>query len=348
MRKRRAVRLTDYASCAGCAAKMSRGSLAEALEGLPSAADPDLLVGFDTADDAGVYRLSGRAAVVNTLDFFPPMVDDPFTFGQVAAANALSDIYAMGAMPRLAMNIVCFPKELPIDALRMILRGALEKVQEAGALLVGGHSIEDREVKYGLSVTGFAHPGRITTNSAARPGDILVLTKPVGVGIVTGALKAGRISQIDAAPAIESMTTLNRAASEVMVEAGVRACTDVTGFGLMGHALEMARGSGVSIEIDSSGVRLFPGARVLVKRRSLRPRTLTTNMASVMREAVADRVPEDIFMCLFDPQTSGGLLMSVAGDRLDALLAKLRARSVDPMVVGRVMERQNGFRIRVV
>lgn len=344
----RKIKLTEWASCAGCAAKLGQGSLMQVLRQLPPTLDPDLLVGIDTADDAGVYKVSDGLAVISTLDFFPPIVDDPFIFGQIAAANALSDIYAMGGAPRLAMNIVCFPKALPLDVLDLILKGSMEKIREAGALLVGGHSIEDSEVKYGLSVTGFAHPAKITANSAARPGDCLVLTKPVGVGVVTSALKAGRIRMEDAESAILSMTTLNRAASEAMMEAGVSACTDVTGYGVLGHAMEMAKGSDVSIEIRAGSINLFPGALELMRKRSNRPRTLVANMEFVMKDASAEGIPEDLLMCLFDPQTSGGLLISVEEDRLEMLLTRLRARSVSPMVIGRVMERDDGWKIRVV
>lgn len=320
----------------------------QVLRQLPAAIDPNLLVGIETSDDAGVYRISDELAIISTLDFFPPIIDDPYTFGQVAAANALSDIYAMGGTPRLAMNIVCFPKALSLDILDLIFKGAMEKIKEAGALLVGGHSISDNEVKYGLSVTGFVHPSRITANSTARPCDALVLTKPVGVGVVMGALKAGRIGFDDAREAVESMTTLNKTASEAMMEVGVNACTDVTGFGVMGHAMELAKGSGVSIEIRANEVRLFPGTRELMKDRANRPGTLASNMEYVMRDAEAIGIPEDLLMCLFDPQTSGGLLISVAKEKLDALLSNLRARSVEPMVVGRVLEREAGWKIKII
>lgn len=347
MNQGRKIKLTDWANCAGCAAKLGQSALMQVLRQLPAAIDPDLLVGIDTADDAGVFKISDELAVISTLDFFPPIVDDPFTFGQIAAANALSDVYAMGGAPRLAMNIVCFPKALPLDVLDLILKGAMEKIKESGALLVGGHSVEDNEVKYGLSVTGFAHPSKITANSSARPGDMLVLTKPVGVGVVMSALKAGRIRPEDAEPAVASMTALNRAASEAMQETGVNACTDVTGYGVLGHAMEMAKGSGVNIEIRAGDVALLPGARELMRKRANRPRTLASNMEFVMKDAVADGIPEDLLMCLFDPQTSGGLLISVPEAASGTLLSRLRARSISPRVIGRVLEKEDGWRIRV-
>ena len=320
----------------------------QVLHQLPATIDPNLLVGIDTADDAGVYKISEELAVISTLDFFPPIVDDPFTFGQIAAANALSDVYAMGGTPRLAMNIVCFPKALPLEVLDLILKGSMEKIRESGALLVGGHSVEDNEVKYGLSVTGFIHPSKITANSTSRPGDLLVLTKPVGVGVVMSALKAGRIRPQDAESAVASMTTLNRGASEAMQETGVNACTDITGYGVLGHAMEMAKGSGVNLEIRAGEGALFPGALELMRKRTNRPRTLVSNMEFVMKDAVAGGIPEDLLMCLFDPQTSGGLLISVAEEKAEALLSRLRGRAISPRVIGRVLEKEDGWRVRVV
>lgn len=309
--------------------------------------DRDLLVGVDTADDAAVYRISEELAVISTLDFFPPIVDDPCTFGQIAAANALSDVYAMGGAPRLAMNIVCWPKEIPLSVLNEIMKGSMDKLAEAGALLVGGHSIEDREVKYGLSVTGFVHPNRITTNSKARPGDVLVLTKPIGSGVIASALKAGRIDEADARDAISSMKALNRAASEAAGEVGVNACTDVTGFGLLGHAMEVAKASGVSLVIRSSGVRFFHAALDMVKKRSNRPRSIASNREFLMKDTVISGVDEYVELLLLDPQTSGGLLISVAGERSALLVEKLRARGVEPAIVGHVVGAEAGWKIRV-
>ncbi len=307
----------------------------------------NLLVGVETADDAGVYKISDELAIISTLDFFPPIVDDPFTFGQIAAANALSDIYAMGGTPRLVMNIVCFPKALPLDILNEIMMGSMSKIAEAGALLVGGHSVEDAEVKYGLAVTGFAHPARITANSAAMPGDLLILTKPVGVGVITSALKAGRIDMREAEPAIESMKRLNRAASAAMMEVGVNACTDITGYGVLGHAMEMSKGSGVNIVIKASQVNTFPVALELIMKRSNRPRTLKSNMDFVMKDVAAPDIQEDLLMLLFDPQTSGGLLISVEEEKAEMLLSKLRENAISPFVVGRVVPQEAGWRIRV-
>ncbi len=318
----------------------------QVLHQLPFVKDKDLLVGIETADDAGVYRLSDDTAVVNTLDFFPPIVDDPYLFGQIAVANALSDVYAMGATPRLAMNIVCFPKALGMDILGEILKGGMDKLAEAGVLLIGGHSVEDAEVKYGLSVTGFAHPERIVTNKGAKPGDILVLTKPIGVGVITSGLKAGRIKPDEAREAFESMRTLNRSASEAMVEVGVSACTDITGYGLMGHAMEMAKGSEVSLAIKTSDVRIFPKAIDLIAKKANRPRTLMANRDYIMADVVKVReIDEPLELMLFDPQTSGGLLISVQEAKYPELVSAFKKRSVDGFVVGRVVEKDAGWRI---
>lgn len=318
----------------------------QVLHQLPFVKDKDLLVGIETADDAGVYRLSDDTAVVNTLDFFPPIVDDPYLFGQIAVANALSDVYAMGATPRLAMNIVCFPKALGMDILGEILKGGMDKLAEAGVLLIGGHSVEDAEVKYGLSVTGFAHPERIVTNKGAKVGDILVLTKPIGVGVITSGLKAGRIKPDEAREAFESMRTLNRSASEAMVAVGVSACTDITGYGLMGHAMEMAKGSEVSLVIKTSDVMIFPKAIDLIAKKVNRPRTLMANRDYIMADVVKGReIDEPLDLMLFDPQTSGGLLISVPESKYPELASAFKKRSVDGFVVGRVVEKEAGWRI---
>lgn len=320
----------------------------QVLHQLPFVKDKDLLVGIETADDAGVYRLSDDTAVVNTLDFFPPIVDDPYLFGQIAVANALSDVYAMGATPRLAMNIVCFPKALGMDILGEILKGGMDKLAEAGVLLIGGHSVEDAEVKYGLSVTGFSHPEKIVTNKGAKPGDILVLTKPIGVGVITSGLKAGRLKPEEAQEAFESMRTLNRSASEAMVAVGVSACTDITGYGLMGHAMEMAKGSEVGLVIKTTEVRILPKAIDLIAKKANRPRTLLANRDYIMADVVkSSPIEEALELMLFDPQTSGGLLISVPEAKYPELVSAFKARSVDAFIVGRVVEKEAGWRIRL-
>ncbi len=266
----------------------------------------------------------------------------------MAAANALSDVYAMGGIPRLATNIVCFPKKLGLDVLETILRGGLDKLREAGVLLAGGHSVEDSEVKYGLSVTGFVHPDRIVTNSGARPGDNLVLTKPIGVGVITSAIKAGKLTPAEAGDVFTSMTSLNRIASGVMVEVGVNSCTDITGYGLMGHAMEMARASGVNLEIDSRAVRSFPRAAEFVMKKKLRPRTLTENRDFLSNDIrLSSSVDEGMGLLFFDPQTSGGLLISVRGDRCGLLMENMKKGGLEPFIVGKVVERTDGWIIAV-
>lgn len=320
----------------------------QVLHQLPHQHDENLLVGIETADDAGVYRLSDELAVISTMDFFPPIVDDPAVFGAIAAANALSDVYAMGGTPKLALNIVGFPKGLPLEVLGEILRGSMEKLKEAGVLLVGGHSVEDREVKYGLSVTGFVHPEKVVTNRGASAGDSLVLTKPLGVGVIASAVKAGRRTASEAADAIESMVTLNRAASEAMVEVGVSACTDITGYGLMGHSMEMASASGAAFVLRSGEVPFFDGAKRLVAKRSCRPRTLLENRDHLAPQVeTSSSVEEAAGLLLYDPQTSGGLLISVAGERLPRLLDALAARGVSGAVVGEVVEKTGAWKIRI-
>lgn len=321
----------------------------QVLHQLPHKKDENLLVGIETADDAGVYRISKETAIISTVDFFPPIVDDPFTFGQIAAANALSDVYAMGGVPKLAMNIVCFPRGLDMSVLNEIIKGAMDKLNEAGALLVGGHSIEDDEIKYGLSVTGFVHPEKVLTNRGARAGDALVLTKPIGVGVITSALKKGRIKVSDAAPALSAMVTLNDKASLAAVETGVNACTDITGYGLLGHAMEMAKGSDTSIIIDSSAVRFFPGVKEFVKRSSNRPRSIKTNMEYLCRDMIfSTRVDKEREMLLFDPQTSGGLLLSVPREKANQLDRRLREAGIEPAFIGEVVEKEEDWRIKVI
>lgn len=320
----------------------------QVLHQLPEVRDENLLVGFDTADDAGVYKLTDKLALITTIDFFPPIVDDPFTFGEIAAANSLSDVYAMGGEPKLAMNVVCFPRDLDTGVLKEIIDGALSKLNEAGVLLVGGHSVEDREIKFGLSVVGFAEPDRITSNANVRAGDRLILTKPIGTGVVTSALKAGRISEADADPAIKSMTTLNKYAVEAAASAGVRACTDITGYGLLGHSMEMARGSGVGLVIRAADVPILPHALTQVRKRSNRPKTISTNMEFLGGDvSLSPGIDEGLKLLLYDPQTSGGLLMSVPEDKYGHLIKALEASGVGASDIGTAIERTEGWTIKV-
>ena len=344
------VRLTEWASGAGCAAKMCARDLSDVLAPLAIPPDPNRLIGLDTADDAGVYRIAEGLALVDTADFFPPMVDDPFTFGEVAAANALSDVYAMGARPVTALNLVAFPiDQLPGQVLLDILRGGLAKLEEAGAALVGGHSIVDKEVKYGLAVTGLVDPARVVANRGAVPGDALVLSKPIGVGIVTTGIKRGGADGKAVAAAVASMTRLNRRAAELMIEAGVHACTDVTGFGLIGHGSEMARAGGVTLEIEATKVPLIPGAEALCAA-GFTPGGLENNRRSFEpMTQIGAEVPAVMQDLLFDPQTSGGLLMALPEAGAEALAARLtEEQDMAAAVIGRVAAQTEGGALVVV
>ena len=297
-------------------------------------ADENLLVGFDASDDAAVYKLSPDTAVVQTVDFFPPVVDDPYDFGQIAAANALSDVYAMGGTPRLAMNLLAVPACLPPDAVRAILEGGADKVREAGAVIAGGHSIEDAEPKYGLCVTGVVRPDRVLTNSGAEAGDILVLTKPLGTGILTTAAKADLLDEGAYRALAAVMTGLNRAAAEAALPLAPSACTDVTGFGLMGHAREMAEGSGVTVELWPERVPLQPRALDFA-RDGILPGGVYRNRAFAGPETEGEeRFPQALMDCLYDPQTSGGLLLSIPEGRAAELLRRLADAGVSAAAVG--------------
>jgi selenide, water dikinase len=298
----------------------------------------NVLVGLDRADDAGVYKVSDDLALIQTVDFFTPIVDDPYAFGQIAAANALSDIYAMGGVPKTAMNLVAFPlKTMDISVLRQIIQGGLDKMTEAGVVLIGGHSIEDSELKYGLSVTGFIHPSRVLTKKTIRPGDRLILTKPLGTGIVNTAIKGGLASSSVIESTIRLMATLNRRAAEIMSDYPVSACTDITGFGLIGHLAEMVAGSGSGMTIHASMLPVIPEAREyaamgLVPAGAYKNREFRGKMVTFGPQV--DRVLQDIS---FDPQTSGGLLISIPGDQADALLAKLKDNGIShAAIIGEV------------
>jgi selenide,water dikinase len=286
-------------------------------------------VGRETSDDAGVYRLSDDVALVQTIDFITPVVNDPYDFGRIAAANALSDVYAMGGRPLTAMNVVCFPTQTMDKAiLGEILRGGLQKIHEAGAVLVGGHSVEDAEIKYGLSVTGLVHPERVLTNGGARPGDALVLTKSLGTGVLATAIKAGLVSPRAEREAIESMAALNRRAAELMAPYCVHACTDITGFGLLGHALEMARAGRVCIVINSEAAPLLPEVRDLVML-GLVPAGSYANRNYCANHVHPRHLVDPVLLDLLaDPQTSGGLLIALPEDQAQTLLADLKSQGV--------------------
>lgn len=299
---------------------------------------------MERAEDAGVYKLSDELAIIQTIDFITPIVDDPYTFGQIAVANALSDVYAMGGRPLTAMNIVCFPiKTMDISILREILAGGLDKMREAGVTMVGGHSVEDEELKYGISVTGTIHPAKVVLNTGARTGDKLLLTKPLGTGIINTALKGGMADEEAVSKAIRCMVALNSKASELMLEVGVNACTDVTGFGLLGHACEMVEGADVGMVIYSGLVPFFPEAKELAEMGMVpgglhRNREFRMNMVDIGEE-----VPDYLVDILFDPQTSGGLLISVPSDKGEELLQNLHRHGInEAAIIGDVLAEPKG------
>jgi len=329
------VNLTALVKAGGCASKLSPALLDRVLGRVPRFADPNVLVGYDTADDAGVYRLTPDLALVQTVDFFTPMVDDPCAFGAVAATNAISDIYAMGGRPICCVSIVAYPAKGDLDALASIMTGGASKMQEAGCAVLGGHSVNDDEPKFGYAVSGLIHPDQIKTNAGARPGDALVFTKRIGTGVISTALKRGIADPTDVAQAVQSMTTLNRAACEAMLQFDVHACTDVTGFGLIGHSREMALGSGVTLEIEVDAIRFLPGA-IEYARQGAIPGGQKNNyeFASCVVETVCEMAPE-IETLLYDPQTAGGLLISLPEPDAASLVERLP----DSYRIGRVMER---------
>ena len=338
------VKLTKLSKCAGCGAKVGAGVLAQLLEGIKVHQDPNLLVGFDKSDDASVYQVTDDLALVQTVDFFPPIADDPYLFGQIAATNALSDVYAMGGEPRLCLNIMAVPESMPKEAVHQLLRGGYDKVYEAGALITGGHSILDDEPKYGLAVTGFVHPDRVLTNSGARPGDVLLLTKPLGIGVLTTAQKAELLSPEGRALAEKLMTTLNRSARDAMVKYRVHACTDVTGFGLLGHACEMAQGSDVEIELRVADIDLI-GEAVELAKMGLLPAGMYRNRTFAepwVDDGDTELCKQDV---LYDPQTAGGLLMAVDPADADALYAELKGCVPSAQRIGTVRAYRGGKRI---
>jgi selenide,water dikinase len=308
------------------------------LGGLPVPSDDRVLVDYRTADDAGVYKLDEERALVQTVDFFTPIVDDPFTYGQIAAANAVSDVYAMGGRPLTALAIAGFPKDLDVAILARIFAGGLDTLQRAGVSLLGGHTVQDQEIKFGYAVTGEIHPRRIWTNAGARAGDVLLLTKPLGTGIIATALKAGRAPEAAVDAAVQSMTRLNRAASEALQslpDGAVHACTDITGFGLVGHGSEMAAGSGVTLEIDTAAVALIDGALALASSNV--PGGGRTNADHFGPEVeVRPEVPADLLLVLHDPQTSGGLLVAIDPAQADAAQAALERVEPATRRIGRV------------
>lgn len=333
------IKLTELTKTSGCAAKISISVLNEALNNLPKFYNENLLVGFDNSDDACVYKINDDTAIIQTVDFFPPMVDDPYTFGQIAATNALSDIYAMGGTPSLALNLLCFPSCLPPSIMHDILAGGYDKVREAGAVIAGGHTISDSTPKYGLSVTGFAHPSSILTNSNAKTGDVLVLTKPLGIGIMNTASKAGLLDSNKIKEVSNIMTTLNKYAKESMSNLKVNSCTDVTGFSLLGHSYEMASGSNKTIELFSNSIPLISDSLDFA-RMGIIPEGMYNNLEYLNDKFnVTSNLPQELIDVLLDPQTSGGLLLSMPEKDAKEYLSRMENHTSHCRIIGQVLEK---------
>ncbi len=339
MSETKTFRLTETVKAGGCASKLSPAVLDKVLAKLPRQQDPNVLVGFDHADDAGVYRIAPDLALVQTVDFFTPMVDDPYTFGQIAATNALSDVYAMGGRPITALAHVCFPANGELDVLERVLAGGLSKMMEAGCAVVGGHSVRDEEMKFGYSVTGLIDPKKVFANDGARTGDRLIFTKALGTGVICTAIKKGQAKQAWIDAAIASMTTLNKTAGEVIASKGeaIHTMTDVTGFGLIAHAREMALASKVAVRFSASSIPLLAGALECVRAGNI-PGGLVSNRE--FAECVVgyeDGIGDDVKALLFDPQTAGGLLISVGAGSSEELTSALNQAGVPAMEIGEVL-----------
>ena len=339
------VPLTRFVENAGCASKISQADLKKVLAGLPESADPRVLVGTATCDDAGVFKLTEKVALVQSVDVFTPNVDDPYLFGQIAAANSVSDIYAMGGTPLTALSVISFPIETLSPAImHRILRGGIDKMAEAGVAVLGGHSLKDSEIKFGFAVTGTVHPDRIVTNAGAKPGDILILTKPLGTGVLSFAAQVGKALPPAMAAAGRSMARLNKSAAEIMADFGVVAATDVTGFGLFGHLGELVHQSGVTAEIHADRIPVFEGVLDCL-RQGLISGAVERNREYASRYVrKAQDISEEMENLLYDPQTSGGLLIAVEEDKADNLVKKLKAKgSPAAAVIGRIVEKSEGL-----
>lgn len=329
------VRLTQTVKQGGCAAKIGAGTLSELLRSLPAARHPDLLVGVDALDDAAVWRVAADVAMIHSLDFFTPVLDDPFDFGAVAAANALSDVYAMGGTPVTALTILAYPVGvLPNEVLLELMRGASETIASAGAQLVGGHSIEDDTLKFGFSVNGMVRPSELWTNQGARPGDVLILIKAVGTGTLCAALKSGELTEAEMAPAVASMKQLNRLDLPAELRPAVHAATDITGFGLLGHALHIAQGSKVTLRLNTAAVPLLAGARGTLERNIITKAHGSNTRYVEGRVSGRGLIDELTWLALVDPQTSGGLLLTVAPEAAEAFLEHVGATFSAASVIG--------------
>ena len=335
------VKLTKLAGCAGCGAKVGAGTLVKLLDGFKTHTDPRLIVGYEKSDDASVYVLDDHNALIQTTDFFPPIVDDPYLYGQIAAANALSDVYAMGGEPKLALNIMCLPESMEKEVVQEILRGGYDKAYEAGAIITGGHTIHGAEPIYGLAVSGFVHPKKVLTNSGAKPGDALILTKPLGIGIMTTAAKAGLVASDVLDRIYHQMATLNKVARDIMVKYDVHSCTDVTGFSLLGHGLEMAQGSDVTLHLECSKIKYHAEAYEFaemgfIPAGAYRNREYTVGKIQIVGDV--SRALQDI---CYDPQTSGGLLISLGKEDAQKCLEQLMEAGVEAFNLGYATEKMD-------
>ena len=337
------VKLTKLANCAGCGAKLGAGTLAKMLEGFKTHADPRLIVGYDKSDDASVYVLDENTALIQTTDFFPPIVDEPYLYGKIAATNALSDVYAMGGEPKLALNILCAAEGMAEETIREILRGGYDAAYEAGAIITGGHTIRGAEPIYGLAVSGFVHPQKVLTNSAARPGDVLILTKPLGVGIITTGAKADMVEKTVMDRIYKQMATLNKAARDVMVKYDVHSCTDVTGFALLGHSFEMAQGSGCTVHLTVEEIPYHPEALELASMGLVPAGAYRNREYAQKAVGLRKNVSLAVQDILYDPQTSGGLLMAVAKEDAQKCLKEMQSVIPQAAIVGYVTEKEENW-----
>ncbi len=335
------VKLTKLAKCAGCGAKVGAGTLVHMLEGFKSHTDLRLIVGYDKSDDASVFKIDDNTALIQTTDFFPPIVDDPYLYGRIAATNALSDVYAMGGEPKLALNILCLAENMDQETVQQILKGGYDAAYDAGAIITGGHTIHGAEPIYGLAVSGFVHPDKVLTNSNAKPGDVLILTKPLGIGILTTSAKADLVEKDVLDRIYQQMATLNKTARDIMVKYPVHSCTDVTGFALLGHSFEMAQGSGCSIHIETEKVPYHKEAYELaqmgfIPAGAYRNREYAQSHVEVVGDV--SRAMQDI---LYDPQTSGGLLMAIPKEAAEECLKELQEVIPQAAIIGYVTEQDD-------
>ncbi|MBE5798860.1 MAG: selenide, water dikinase SelD [Clostridiales bacterium] len=335
------VKLTRLVKCAGCGAKVGAGTLVKLLDGFKTHHDPRLIVGYDKSDDASVYVLDKNTALVQTTDFFPPIVDDPFLYGQIAAANAFSDVYAMGGEPKLALNILCLSQDMDKHTVQDILRGGYDKAYEAGAIITGGHTIQGAEPIYGLAVSGFVHPDKVLTNSGAKPGDVLILTKPLGIGILTTAAKADMVDAEVLDRIYKQMATLNKTARDVMVKHHAHCCTDVTGFALLGHSYEMAQGSECSIHLKAEAIPFHPETYELAEMGFIPAGAYRNREFAEHGVHVAEGISRAMQDICYDPQTSGGLLMAIPEEHAEKCLSELNEQIPEAVMIGHVTEQMD-------